>query len=199
MSTRGFFTDATLPTSVQGSLFMVVGVSGITELGQRLLSITGPNSDERDNIYFRVLSELGVELAIKLKEATPRGATNNLANSTSFHVRVLQDPESRDTIYQLVMTQDADSNQFVYRPIVVSGRQPGRMPPALALQGWVELKWGLTGQEAAKGAFRLARHIAAFGTQPNDYIQKVIVASAPEIQSASNNLGQQLSIHISDF
>ncbi len=176
-----------------------IGVSGITELSDRLKALSQRDSPERDEIYIGVLSELGRKLVLRLESETPKGVSGDLARSTSFRITITQDQETRETIYTLEIIQTADTNTFVYRPIVVSGRNPGKMPPALALRGWVELKWGLTGPEADRGAFRLARYIAAFGTASNPYTQKVVVASEEDIQIAANELGQQLSIEIFDF
>ncbi len=176
-----------------------IGTSGITLLSQRLEKITGRHSAERDRIYIEVLSELGVKLVPRLRHETPKGTTGALANSTAFRTQIDQDPETNETIYSLIITQSAESGQFIYRPITVTGRKSGRMPPPLALRGWVELKWGLSGIQSKKGAFRLARHIAAFGTQPSDYVEKAVISSAEDIEVAANNLGHQLSVEISDF
>lgn len=180
-------------------IFMEIGISGITEVSRNLAAISGFDSVLRNKIYTEVLAELGKILVLRLREATPRGVTGNLADSTDFQIIISRDTETNDTIYSLIITQDATAGSFVYRPIVVSGRNPGRMPPPLALRGWVELKWGLSGVAADKGAFRLARHIAAFGTNANKYVEEVVVASARDVQNAANDLGQHLSIEIMDF
>ncbi len=174
-------------------------VSGVTELNQRFEILGREDSEEGDNIFIRILTDLGEVLKPKLAEHTPLGTTGQLRFSTNFRVRVFNTDVAGEKEYHLEMIQTARSVGFTYRPIVVSGRLPGRMPPPLALRGWVQLRWGLSTVDANRAAFRLARHIAAHGTQPNDYVEKTVQASQGDIENASKLLGQELSVAIFNF
>ena len=180
-------------------LELEVETTGISALSKKLHNLGLFQSDERDDIYTHVLGELGHELVTRLRQNTPQGTSKRLARSTSFHITIETNPETNVLTYSLVITQSAQSLGFTYRPIVVTGRGPGKMPPPLALMGWVELKWGLRGAEIAKGAFRLSRHIAAFGTQSNDFVLRTVHEGEADITKAANNLGQNLIVSLMDF
>jgi len=174
--------------------------SGISPLSERLAKLGIVGSETKDKIYTDILSDLGKILVPTLRALTPKGTSGRLAASTSFRIIIGQDEATNETVYRLEIIQDArTSRQFIYRPIVVSGRAAGKMPPALALLGWVQLKWGLSGVEARRGAFRLARHIGVFGTQSNDYVEKAVRDSTDDIRIAANQLGTELIVAISDF
>lgn len=174
--------------------------SGILPLSERLAKLGIVGSETKDRIYTDILSNLGTILVPTLRSLTPKGTSGRLAASTNFRVVIGRDAATNETVYRLEIIQDArTSRQFIYRPIVVSGRMAGKMPPALALLGWVQLKWGLSGVEARRGAFRLARHIGAFGTKSNDYVEKAVSASADDIRSAANQLGTELIVELLDF
>jgi len=179
---------------------MLMGASseGIDRLTERL-SLLGTSSEEKDEIYIKVFTELGEVLKRRLRLRTPRGVSGQLATSTDFRIIVGDTEQTGEREYRLEMIQTADNSGFIYRPIVVSGRLPGKMPPMLALRGWVQLRWGLNTVQATRGAYRLARHIAAHGTQPNTYTNRVIRESQGDIDAAADQLGQELNIFIRDF
>ena len=111
---------------------------------------------------------------------------------------MVEDNDEGDREYVLEIIQTARSNRFTYRPIVVSGRRPGRMPPPLALRGWVQLNWGVTGVEADRAAFRLSRFIGAHGTQLNDYTIRTVRESEKDINETGIILGQELKVFITE-
>jgi enoyl-CoA hydratase/carnithine racemase len=53
----------------------------------------------------------------------------------------------------------------VYGLPVEFGRKAGRMPPVDAIRLWVVRKLQITGDEADKAAWAIARHIGARGTE----------------------------------
>lgn len=48
---------------------------------------------------------------------------------------------------------------------VENGRRPGRFPPIIVIQRWVEMKLQVAGPEARRAAFLIARQIARAGTK----------------------------------
>jgi hypothetical protein len=176
-------------------IILTTGITGLTEFASRLDRLSG-KSEERDKLFIEELSRLGGLLVTNLIFETPK-ATGQLALSTSFRI-VHHEVANDETEYRLEIIQTSKSAGFIYRPIVVSGRLPGKIPPALALRGWVQLRWGLNSTQAERGAFRLARSIGSKGTNPNDYTVRAIAMSQGAIQQATNNLGQELITEIMD-
>ena len=177
---------------------LLVNFTGLNGLSSQLKKLT-TNSVERDEIFTQTLAVLGRQLVINLAANTPHGVTGELARSTSW--RIVKTPMDEGIIhYSLEIVQTARSMEgFQYRPIVVSGRFPGLMPPPLALRGWVAHKWGLDTVQANQAAFRLATHIGRFGTSGNDYTIDTVEQSGGALQLAANSLGQALGVTISDF
>ncbi len=170
---------------------LILNVTGLTEIGERL-ALLAHDSSERREIFLEVLNRLGQQLVFNLASNTPHGVTQKLATSTDYNI-IEELIDDNLTEYSLIVTQDAFSPEgFVYRPIVVHGRGPGKMPPALALRGWVALKWGLDTVQAGQAASRLAVHIGRHGTAPNDYVEKTIIESQEILELAANSLGQAL-------
>lgn len=170
---------------------MMMSVTGLDAIGKRL-AMLAHNSPEKKALIIEVLTRLGQQMVFNLGLNTPHGVTKELALSTDFRIReeIIDD---NLTEYILEVTQDAESfDGFLYRPIVVHGRNPGLMPPPLVLRGWVALKWGLNTVQARQAAYRLAVHIGQYGTNPNDYVEKTIIESQGLLQTAANSLGQEM-------
>lgn len=176
-----------------------LGIEGLVSFEDNLNDVGKKRSNTLSFIFERVFTELGEKIKPRLRTATPRGETGALRSSTDFRLITVIDKDQGETEYRLEMIQTARSAGFTYRPIVVSGRLSGKMPPTLALQGWVQLKWGLSGIKLEQGAFRLARHIAAHGTQANTYTLDVIKDSMDDIAEAARQLGQELTVSIQNF
>ena len=148
--------------------------------------------------FTTVLSGLGERLVEELKAVTPVGVTGHLRDQTSYEVSVGVQ-ERQDIVYTLSVIQASESLGFMYRPIVVRGRSPGRQPPVQALLGWVRLKWGLDFAEELPAAYKLARHIAVKGTKANEYPRIAVERATSAIQQAANDLGQELAVIIADI
>lgn len=171
---------------------------GLSSLSEKLRSFGSKDSAERDGLIMEVLDNLGLQLEVRLREDTPVGATGRLVASTHRQV-IKREVENDESEFVLSLIQDATNRGFMYRPVVVRGRQPGRMPPPLALRGWVRTKWGMSGAEVIPASFRLARHIARAGTQENLYPLTTIRRSYDLINQASSNLGLTLSVALTDI
>ena len=52
-----------------------------------------------------------------------------------------------------------------YSEFLQNGRKPGKMPPIAPIERWVQVKLGLSGNEAKGAAFAIAKKIAAEGTE----------------------------------
>jgi hypothetical protein len=133
-----------------------------------------------------VFQELGAQLGPVLQANTPIGASGDLARSTRSVVHILNDVVQLDVI-QPAISQDGE----FYQDFVATGRAPGKRPPAEALAGWIELKWGSTDPA---DSYRLAAHIGAHGTQPNDYVFRTLEQGKEAIDDAARRLGIDLTI-----
>ena len=171
-------------------------VSGLGPFTEKLQELGGTNPEARDELYLNILNQLALALVQNLRAETPkfRGA---LARSTDYRI-IITEVEEGETEYRIEVVQIAQASGFTYRPITVTGRLPGNMPPILALQGWVQLRWGLDATESLRGAFRLANSIALRGSTPSDYKDRAIENSAGVVQEAANNLGIGLVIEVMD-
>lgn len=140
------------------------------------------------------LDRLGEALAQNLRLNTPVGATGDLAESTSHVVHIINTEVSVDII------QPADDpTGFIYQDKVSLGRPGGIGPPIDRLQGWVELKWGVDPDESLEAAFRLSKHIAVHGTQPNHYVVDTVLESQSIIEETARQLGLSLAVAVWEF
>lgn len=159
-----------------------------------------PASKEKTKIFADILDRLGKELVSRLRDATPRGVTGLLARSTRHVVLIEPVRDTVGTTYTLLILQDARPFPFDYSPIVVRGRQPNRRrPPSSALEGWVKLKWGMSGEAIIPASFKLARSIGIKGTKPSPYPKKVIEQSDDIIGQTALSLGQDLTVILTEF
>tara|TARA_Y100000310_G_C20594236_1_gene769671 strand:- start:865 stop:1419 length:555 start_codon:yes stop_codon:yes gene_type:complete len=173
---------------------------GIGPISEKFRQLGGGDPQFRDEAFRTILNELGKTLVHELKLVTPRGVTRRLAEETHHEVSVIATAPD-EVLYELAVIQSTKSSGgFMYRPIVIRGRLPGRRrPPAAALLGWVKLNWHLPGFEAFPVAMKLAASIARKGTINNPYPAKAITNAQFAIQQVSNDLGQNLSIIITDI
>lgn len=86
-----------------------------------------------------------------------------------------------------------------YTEQLVWGRMPGNRPPISALENWVKIKLGLSGQQATSAAFAIANKIAKEGT--NIYKDRgtdlLEILEAPEtIAKINAHLAQQLRVNV---
>ena len=130
--------------------------------------------------------ELGAELTPLLIANTPIGESGNLARSTKAIVHILGDTVRLDVI-QPALSDDGQ----VYQDWVVTGRAPGLRPPAEALAGWVEVKWGSTDPA---DSYKLATWIGQHGTQENPYVIRTLEEGEEAINTAARRLGIDLTI-----
>lgn len=132
--------------------------------------------------------QLGAELAPILRANTPVGERGELARSTRAVVHIL----GQDVRLDVIQPAAAISDGALYQDYVAVGRAPGRRPPAEALEGWVQLKWGST--EPERDAFILARHIGQHGTRPDPYVINTLEQSQDIINDVARRLGIDLTI-----
>jgi len=145
------------------------------------------------DVIANAMQQLGERITPFLVANTPVGTSGDLATKTRAVVHIL------GTEISLRVDQPATNpwDGLMYQDWVEAGRSPGSMPPPHVLVDWVEQKWGLSpGPDAESGAFRLARHIAGFGTQSNDYVIRTLVENKELIDSLAVHLGINLSITV---
>ena len=126
--------------------------------GAREVALMGMNEALRD---------AGRHLTPRIKDATPRGATNKLANNTVFQVL------GRAEDMRMEIRQSAFSDKgFPYGVAVRTGTKP-HFPPIDALVPWVIKKLHVPRDRARSVAFLVARKISKVGTKPNPYHLRV--------------------------
>lgn len=74
----------------------------------------------------------------------------------------------QSSIFSELRTRGAALEEIVSTPLIYGaplefGRAPGTMPPTNALLGWVGRKLGLSGKEAQRAAYNIAKKIKAQG------------------------------------
>ena len=67
---------------------------------------------------------------------------------------------------------------MLYGDVAEVGRQPGKIPPASALELWVVRKLGLSGEEATSAAWLIARSIGKRGTKGAHMFEKAFKEGA---------------------
>ena len=119
----------------------------------------------------------------ELRAATPVGATGNLKASTKGSI------VKTGQGFRTEVIQNAASPQgFQYQSAVNAGTRP-HFPPPAALVAWVTAKWGLTGQEAVSGAWRLAVSISRRGTRANPYVEKAFRIAKTKLKGVAQKAG----------
>lgn len=136
-----------------------------------------------DRVMRQTSQEQTRHMVNTLRKFTPVGATGNLRNSTKgFLSKTPAGYESR-------VVQDARSGGgFAYQQAVNTGTRP-HFPPPAALVAWVRAKWGLSGQAAVSGAWRLAVSISRRGTRPNPYVKRAYQAALPGLRRIARRAG----------
>lgn len=156
-------------------------------------------SIEARRMIVQAFTELGIEMVRRLKRATPVGVRGALRASTNFNVVEFPNMVRLD-INQPALSDPRYSMPVVYRPFVVRGRRPGKMPPIPALVEWVELKWGAApGTAAHKAAGRLAYWISIVGTQGNPYPFETVLGASHLINLAARRIGQRITVTLTDL
>jgi len=181
-------------------LIITIAATGVDELSERFLSLGEPDSEVRENIYLEVLTQLGKQMTPRLTEATPLGATGRLRRDTRFTVTSQPDLQTDEVVYTLKLIQDSRKRNYLYRPVVVRGRQTGgRWPRPGDLLPWVRTKFGVSGKEAISASFALARHIGLKGTKANLYPFEVVDGSQDLLIDASNLLSSTIVVTLTDI
>ena len=81
-----------------------------------------------------------------------------------------------------------------YAIVMDEGRTPGaRMPPPAAIELWVQRKLGLTGTEAARAAFAIARSIGEKGIDPRAFADEAFSAGQNKVDRLFEILGDQIT------
>ena len=138
------------------------------------------------------MSILGEKIATKLRENTPV-ATGRLANSTRSELSAKQ-----ANLVVVTIVQTAMNRGVFYRPFVVRGTKPHKVPPS-ELEEYVRLKFSLARPLAIKkAAFALSKKIAVEGTPPNPYTQNTLIEMLPEIRDTSRKIGRGISVALTD-
>jgi hypothetical protein len=69
------------------------------------------------------------------------------------------------------------ANSAPYAPMIEEGRRPGKFPPLDVIRRWASRRLGLSGPEAARAAFAIARAIARRGLRA----RKILERALPEL------------------
>jgi hypothetical protein len=124
-----------------------------------------------------MLRDIGRGMVPVVKRHTPTGATRRLRNGTVFTV------ERIGFAQRMIIRQSARSpGGAFYGEFVREGTRP-HFPPIEALIPWVMAKWGLAGEAARQGAYRLALAISRRGTKANRYHDRALQESRPFIRA----------------
>jgi len=121
----------------------------------------------RDGVR-NALDDWGDAVLAESQKRVPTGATIGLKESGHT------DP-AEPTYWKLV------EYTAPYALFVHDGTRPHWPPPGVLLR-WVELVLGVTGQEAKRVEFLVARHIAQFGTKPQPFLRDAVQAVEPKLE-----------------
>ena len=148
-------------------------------------------ADRTVNITVNEMSSLAEKIASRLRYNTPV-ATGKLADSTRYEIT------AKNNLIIATIVQTAQNKGEFYRPYVVRGTQPHKVPPS-ELEDYVRLKFNLAKPLAIKkAAFALSKKIAKKGTPPNPYTQITAREMLPEIRNTSRNIGRGISVILTD-
>lgn len=142
----------------------------IDEQGQVISALTGFESDLTRRL------DTGMRKAVNMAETAVSGFTpvNTGSLRGSITTNVVGTPVS---VMGEVVTD------IVYGWPVEEGRRPGQMPPVSAIELWVRRKLGISGLEARRVAFVVARAIGKRGTRGAFMFKKGFEQVRPAILS----------------
>ena len=81
----------------------------------------------------------------------------------------------------------------IYGDPVERGRRPGKMPPSSVLVRWVEVKFGVSGQDAKRIAFFVRKKIMSRGTKGAAMFFKALDEGWPTIVSMADQYGIKIA------
>lgn len=126
-----------------------------------------------------------------LGQATPRGATGKLRNSTVFEVKMISQFDQQLEIRQGARTKRGS----FYGHFVREGTSP-HFPPYRELIPWVKVVLGVNAREAPGVAFLVARKISRVGTRAQPYHRTVFETYKAPIQAIIDKMGKKVTAYL---
>lgn len=158
-------------------------VARIVETGKLL---RGRPAEEVRRAQLAAMHEATQLATRRVKDRTPQGvagASGGLLASIQPEVR-----QSKARVVGIVGTASA------YALVVEKGRRPRKgMPPPGVMLRWIEVKLGITGEEAEGVELAIRRKIAARGTKGAFMFEKTLEEDWPQIQSIFERHGVSLA------
>lgn len=152
-------------------------------------------SGEKARAVITDLARLHISLALQsiagfVSDAAPVGVSGQLAQS--FAGGGLGGQEVRGQTFEHMYGRVFSS--LPYALVLDQGRRPGaRMPPAEALELWVERKLGIPLADVPGVAFLIARSIARKGITARHYVDEGLRNATPTIDGIAASLGQAIT------